>query len=469
MTNITKKDTNKRKYVSWNLSFTGLLIFLLFKIPLTNIIGNEGNGYYFVSFEIFTIFYIVFGYCFHQITYGLFRKNIRKYSADSRRCMFTLLFIIGLVLSLAGTLLMTITSKWILSYIHMELSIIGLRILSVFLIISTFSGIFRGYFEACGSQIPTAFSMIIEAIVAGTGSIIFTSLLSKYGTKVGNLLFNAKYQPAFGSSGINCGLLIGSIFSLLFLFIVYQFYQRYQKQTKESSGKTVSKKIICMDILKMYFICLLPLLFMHTYRLFNMTIYISALNKQILEENSEINILSVIGSYHGKILVLVGIAILVILSLCGINITKIRKNYNKNSYENCWKYTIDDIKQILYISIPVCALFVVSSEQILTLLYGKANLTEINFLKIESLSIIFIPLSIYLYRIIQKLNLNIALLIIPLCAFAIQCFTMYSLSNSIESRMLSIVIAEVVFWFLIFIMELMIIMKEFKKILAGNR
>ena len=69
MTNVTKKDNLNKKQISWDLSFTGLLIFLLFRIPLTNIIGNEGNGYYFVSFEIFTLFYLIFGFCFHQNSY----------------------------------------------------------------------------------------------------------------------------------------------------------------------------------------------------------------------------------------------------------------------------------------------------------------------------------------------------------------------------------------------------------------
>ena len=58
MTNVTNKENNKRRQLSWDLSFTGLLILLLFRIPLTNIIGNEGNGYYFISFEIFTFPFI---------------------------------------------------------------------------------------------------------------------------------------------------------------------------------------------------------------------------------------------------------------------------------------------------------------------------------------------------------------------------------------------------------------------------
>ena len=66
MTKNIQKDKQNRKHISFDLSFTGLLIYLLFRIPISNIIGSEGNGYYFISFEIFTLFYIIFGFCFHQ-------------------------------------------------------------------------------------------------------------------------------------------------------------------------------------------------------------------------------------------------------------------------------------------------------------------------------------------------------------------------------------------------------------------
>ena len=113
MTNVTNRENNKRKQLSWDLSYTGLLILLFFRIPLTNIIGNEGNGYYFISFEIFTFFYLIFGFCFHQITYELIRKNIKKYTINTRTTLFILLNVIGLVASMLGAAILFICSKWI--------------------------------------------------------------------------------------------------------------------------------------------------------------------------------------------------------------------------------------------------------------------------------------------------------------------------------------------------------------------
>ena len=461
MTNVTNRENNKRRQLSWDLSYTGLLILLLFRIPLTNIIGNEGNGYYFISFEIFTFFYLIFGFCFHQITYELIRKNIKKYTINTRTTLFILLNVIGLVASMLGAAILFICSKWILAYLHMELSIISLRLLCVWLIISSLGGIYHGYFEACGSNIPTAFSKIIEAIVAGTGSLIFATSLTNYGSKVSNLLFNQQYKPAFGATGIICGLICGSLFSFVFLFLVYQFYQRYQKNTSNTLNDGISKKTLCVSILKMFFVSIFSLIFMYSYRLVNLFLYVSTLLKQIQEEQNEINILSLVGSYHGKVLVLVGIIILIILSISGTNILKVRKLYSKNKYEGCWKYLLEDMKHILYIAIPSCVLIFVFSEQIFNMFYGKANMTEINFLKIESICIVLIPLSMYLYRVMKKINLNLELFILSIIGFVVQSVLMYVLVASLNTRMLSIVIAEVVFWFLLFIMELVIILNEF--------
>ena len=136
MTNVKKEINKKKKQVSWDLGYTGLLLFLLFRIPLTNIIGSEGNGYYFVSFEIFTIFYLIFGYGFHKITYELIRKNKKRYSINSNRIIFTIIMIWAVLSSVLGSALIILGSKWLLTFLDMELSAISLRLLGIWIIIS---------------------------------------------------------------------------------------------------------------------------------------------------------------------------------------------------------------------------------------------------------------------------------------------------------------------------------------------
>ena len=44
MTNVTTNKSTKSRQLYWDITFAGWILFLLFRIPITNIIGNEGNG-----------------------------------------------------------------------------------------------------------------------------------------------------------------------------------------------------------------------------------------------------------------------------------------------------------------------------------------------------------------------------------------------------------------------------------------
>ena len=70
------QKTNRGLYL--DLSYIGTLIFLLFRIPLTNIIGNEGNGYFSIAWEVYTLFGLLFGHGIYHITRTMIQTRMRK-------------------------------------------------------------------------------------------------------------------------------------------------------------------------------------------------------------------------------------------------------------------------------------------------------------------------------------------------------------------------------------------------------
>ena len=52
-----RENRNKRK-AGLEVGLVATLILLLFRIPLAKIIGDEGNGYLAISWEIYSIFYL---------------------------------------------------------------------------------------------------------------------------------------------------------------------------------------------------------------------------------------------------------------------------------------------------------------------------------------------------------------------------------------------------------------------------
>lgn len=462
MTNEKKQGIkNGRRALYLDLSFLGALIFFLFRIPLTNIIGNEGNGYFAVSWELYTVFGVFFGHGFSNIVCEMVRKRVRKNQYHNSISVLTFSLISGLLFSILGAFIIYIVSDIILGLISMKLSGISLRLLGILLVFSSLSGVFRGYFEGTGTNVPTSFSKIIESFVAGTGALIFAVVLNTYGTKVGALLFNSQYEPAFGATGIAVGCICGTVFSLLFLFIINRVYQIPLKQLlkKDESRLAESYKTILLEMGKLFLVTFVELLFFKVFRIVNMWLYIKATSVT----DGKDKIVQYLGSYHGKVLVLTTIIILIILSFTGSNIRRIHKNYYRNELKYCWRYFCDDIKQILMISVPATVLLAVLGKNLFTIFYKSAGNIEVTMLQIGSINIILVSVAIYMYRLLRKMDLNLILILIPLIAFVIQTVVMSVIVKLPAIGALSMIISEAVFWLLMVILELLVCIKTLKQ------
>lgn len=456
-----KKQENKRKKLYYDLSFMGTLIFLLFRIPLTNIVGTEGNGYFSVSWELYTLFALIFGTVLSDVTGEMVRKRFRKNQYQNAANVLTTSLFIGFISSLSGAAAIYFSSNILLGFLNVKLSGIGFRFIAILLIFSIITGVFRGFFEGTGTNIPTRFSKIIEAFVAGTGAVIFSVILVNYGTKVGALLFDQKYKPAFGAAGIVAGCVCGSLFSLLFLFAINCIYQIPLKQLlkKDESRTAEPLKNVIREVTKLSVIAFMELLFFKLFRIINMWLYI----KTTSETDGKGKIVQYLGSYHGKVLVLVGIAIIIVLTFSGRNTKRIQKFYFKNEYKRCWKFFCDDLKQIAVFSIPFIALFAALGNHIFTFLYKSAGKIEVTMFQIGSANILLIPMAVYMYRLLRKMDLKLFLIIIPAVSFILQTVIMYFIVTIPSIGPLSMIISETAFWCLIVIMELLVSMKSLKQ------
>ena len=456
-----KKQENKRKSLYFDLSFIGSIIFLLFRIPLTTIIGNEGNGYFSITWELFTLFGLVFGFGLSNVISEMIRTRFRKNQYQNATNILTATLLTGVALSLAGAAIVYFVSNHIMNIFSMKLSGISFRLSAVLLIFYTISGVFRGYFEGTGTNIPTCFSKIVEALVAGTGALIFTVMLKDYGTIVGNLLFNNQYKPAFGAVGIIAGCICGSIFSLLFLLVVNYIYQiplnRLLKKEEDRRFETL--KNILKEIIKFSLITFIELLFFNLFRIINMGLYIRA----TLATDGEGKIIQYLGSYHGKVLVFVGIAILLVLSFSGRNKIRIFKSYHKSNYILCWRLFCEDLKQIVLFSIPFAIVIAVTGKNIFTAVFKSTGNIEITMLQIGSINIILIPIVVYIYQLLKRMDLNLILIMIPALAFILQTIIMSVIVKMPNIGSLSMIISETVFWFLIAVMEILVAIVTLKK------
>lgn len=461
MTNTKKQETKRiGKSLYMDISFLGPLIFFLFRIPITDIIGNEGNGYFAFSWELYTVLGLFFGHCFSSTISEMVRKRVRKNQYHNSSSVLTTSLILGIAASLLGCVIFYFVSDVLLGFLSMKLSGICFRLLGILLIFSSLSGIFCGYFEGIGTNVPTTFSKIIKGFISGTGALIFTTAFTKYGSKVGALLYNNQYKPAFGATGIVAGCICGTIFSLIFLIVINMIYQVPLKQLLKKDTLAEQESIIRVfkEMSKLFLITFFEIAFFNVFRIVNMWLYI----KSTVLTDSKDKIVQYLGSYHGKVLVFTTCIILLIFIFTGRNIRKIQKNYCRNNLTNCWNLFCEDTKQLLMLTLPVAIILAVFGKNIFTFLYKSAGNIEITMLQIGCINIILVSFAVYLYRILKKLDMKMFLILIPMIAFIIQTLVMSFIVKLPTVGALSLIISETIFWLLIVSMELLLSIKTLK-------
>lgn len=197
------------------------IIGMIYRIPVTNIIGDKGNGYYASAYYIYNIMLLISSYSLPLAISKVVsaRLSNRQYKNANKVFRGGLIFasitggIAGLVVLFGADALAGLLSE--------PLSAIALRIFAPTLLIVAIMGVFRGYFQGMGNMVPTAVSQIIEQIINAIISIVAAKSLFDYGSKTAALLRNEDLSYAYGAAGSTLGTSVGAFSALLFLVALY--------------------------------------------------------------------------------------------------------------------------------------------------------------------------------------------------------------------------------------------------------
>jgi len=184
------------------------IIGLVFKIPLTNMLGNEGMGYFNTAYQIYTWLYML-STAGVPVALSLMIAEMRakgKYADERKLYRLTLSFFaaIGLLCSV----LMAVFCRGLASFISADLSYLCIFAISPALFFVCVSSVVRGYFQGRRNMVPTAVSEIIEAALKLSIGI----LLGLYALNKGYPLYKV---AAYSILGVTVGLFAGAAFLML--------------------------------------------------------------------------------------------------------------------------------------------------------------------------------------------------------------------------------------------------------------
>lgn len=207
------------------------IIGFVYRIPMLNIFGLKGQGYYDIAFQVYSIALLISSYSLPLAVSKLVSARVAKgeYKNAHRVLKASLIFavsvgsVIGLIVFFGADAIATYA-------MGAKLSSYALRVLAPGLLIVAVMGVLRGYFQGLGTMIPTAVSQILEQVVNAVVSVAGAAVLVGYGKEAAKQQGNDLLEAAYGAAGGTLGTLIGALIGLVFLVLSYYAYRKVQRR-----------------------------------------------------------------------------------------------------------------------------------------------------------------------------------------------------------------------------------------------
>ena len=427
------------------------------RIPLTNIIGDNGNAYFSMAFDTYTFFFLFCGYAAPAVVAKMTSARCSKGQFRNTRRVWNVSMALTLGGGLLCTLLMLFLSDFLAGSIYGEpLSAVAMKILSINIVLASVLGLYRGFFQGMGTMVPTSVSRFLEEVLCLAVMLIAAGNMGEYGAKVGALLQNRNYEQAFGAAGGVLGLTIGSAVPLLFLLVVFAMFQSsFRKKERKDMGKGTEsyRRIVRILVLSTLPVVLIALVTQGS-------VIVDQIMFLKLSPTSR-DTITQWGVFSGKYRILANMPGVVITAVCASLVPAISVS---NASMNIGR--LKDKAQMLIrlsvlLALPAAVFFAVMADTLIPALFkvGEMELAA-KLLRIGSIAIVFQALSMALSGVLQGLERERNVLINSFISFCVHVITLYVLIGKVKMDITGVVVAVIVLFALLFILNLVSIQRR---------
>ncbi|MGF0034625.1 putative polysaccharide biosynthesis protein [Bariatricus sp. SGI.154] len=381
------------------------IIGAVYRIPLTNIVGTEGMGYYNVAFSIYTVALMLTSYSLPlavsklvsaRIAVGQYRNAYKVF-----RCamMFALLAggLVSLIIFLGADFIAT-------TVMSMDMSVYALRVLAPCILVVALLGVLRGFFQGIGSMVPTAISQVLEQVVNAVASIVGAYLLLQAGKNIAETRGDKSYGAAYAAAGGTIGTIAGAFFALLTVALIFLAYRKIfkRKMRRDRSRKKENYK----RIYKVLFLTIAPVILSAT--VYNISdfldtaIFNNIMAAQGFKKTEYASLMGIFGSqYNTLINVPLSVSSALAASLIPSLVATVQTGSRKQVHNK-----INTVTRFnMMIAIPCAVGFIVLAKPIMDLLFfTEDNKTAALMLQMGAISVVFFCLSTVTNSVLQGLD-----------------------------------------------------------------
>lgn len=205
------------------LAMAGILvriIGMLYRMPLNDIIGKQGNGYYTSAYNVYNILLILSSYSMPVAISKMISSRLARGEYENcRRILRAGLLYATIAGGIAGCALW-FGADLFAGLMKTPFSSYALKTLAPTIWIMAYLGVLRGYFQGTGTMVPTAVSQILEQIVNAVVSVVAAGLLFQTGAAMNAARGAQNYSYALGAAGGTIGTGAGAATALIFFVML---------------------------------------------------------------------------------------------------------------------------------------------------------------------------------------------------------------------------------------------------------
>lgn len=231
-------------------SVVSRIIGLLYRSPMTHIIGEESNGLYCYAFDVYSFALTLSSY---SMPLAVSKLISGKFASKEFRNGFNIFKLSMLLATALGFLMMLIiffSAPAIERFSKYDGLTIPLRILAPTIFVVAIAGTLRGFFQSRKTMIPTAVSQVLEQIINAVVSVLAALIMVKAS--------NENNRAGMGAGGGTLGTLFGAISAVCFLGFVYYIYRGRMQAMLEHDCNAPTDSTA--DIMKMLAVTILPII-----------------------------------------------------------------------------------------------------------------------------------------------------------------------------------------------------------------
>lgn len=380
------------------------LIGIAYRIPVNNILGDEGQGLYGYAFSIYNIALLLTSYSLPLAVSKLVSARVSKKEYKNAMRIFKSAMLFALVVGAIVGIIIFIFSDFIAGNIYKQpYSAYALRVLAPGLFIVAIMGVLRGFFQGMGTMIPTALSQILEQIVNAIVSIIGASYLLEMGKKVAESKAEPSIPFAYGAAGGTLGTVSGALFGLLFLFIVFgMFYPKMKRKVLKDRNKNAEGY---GEIYKILLLTIAPVILSTAIYNISETIDLAVFSNVMDAQGhatKEVSELS--GMFTGKYNTLINIPLAIANALGAALIPSLTATVATGSKKDINSKINMIIRFVMMFAIPCFVGFLVMADPILDLLYNGNIEIPARMLQLGAITVVFYCMSTVTNAILQGVN-----------------------------------------------------------------